>query len=66
MEIGETTEEAAAQETKEEALAEVTILLLQQNAEKVLQRHSRITQRLDVPKRTPRPFARCGLAGRPF
>ena len=29
-------------------------------------RRSRVAQRLNVPKRTPRPFARCGLAGRPF
>ena len=34
--------------------------------EKVRQRCSRIAQRLNVPKRTPRLFARCGRAGRPF
>jgi len=33
---------------------------------KVRQLCSRIAQRLNVPKRTPRFFARCGLAGRPF
>ncbi|MEK7352801.1 MAG: hypothetical protein AAB177_18145, partial [Nitrospirota bacterium] len=38
----------------------------QQDAEKVRQHRSRIVQRLNVPKRTPRLFARCGLAGRPF
>jgi hypothetical protein len=27
---------------------------------------SRFAQRLNVPKRTPRLFARCGLAGQPF
>ena len=37
-----------------------------QDAEKVRQLRSRIAQRLNVPKRTPRLFARCGLAGRPF
>ena len=37
-----------------------------QDAEKVRQRRSRIAQRLNVPKRTPRLFARCGLAGQPF
>jgi len=39
---------------------------MQQDAEKVRQWRSRIAQRLNVPKRTPRLFARCGLAGRPF
>ena len=34
-----------------------------QDAEKVYQRRSRPAQRLNVPKRTPRLFARCGLAG---
>ena len=34
-----------------------------QDAEKVRQRRSRIAQRLNVPKRTPRLFAHCGLAG---
>jgi hypothetical protein len=39
----------------------------QQDAEKVRQRRSHFAQRLNVPKqRTPRLFARCGLAGRPF
>ena len=38
----------------------------QQDAEKVRQRRSRIAQRLNVPKRTPRLFARCGLAERAF
>jgi hypothetical protein len=33
-----------------------------QDAEKVSQHRSRIAQRLNVPKRTPRLFARCGLA----
>jgi len=33
---------------------------------KVRQRRSRFAQKLNVPKRTPRLFARCGLAGRPF
>jgi hypothetical protein len=37
-----------------------------QDAEKVRQHRSRLSQRLNVPKRTPRLFARCGLAGRPF
>jgi hypothetical protein len=37
-----------------------------QDAEKVRQLRSRIAQRLNVPKRTPRLFARCGLAERPF
>jgi len=37
-----------------------------QDAEKVHQRRSRIAQRLNVSKRTPRLFARCGLAGRTF
>jgi hypothetical protein len=37
-----------------------------QAAEKARQRRSRIAQKLNVPKRTPRLFARCGLAGRPF
>ncbi len=36
------------------------------NAGKDRQRCSRVAQRLNVPKRTPRLFARCGLAGRPF
>ena len=36
------------------------------DAEKVRQRRSRIAQRLNVPKRTSRLFARCGLAGRAF
>jgi hypothetical protein len=40
--------------------------LLGQDAEKARQRRSRIAQRLNVPKRTPRLFARCGLAERPF
>ena len=31
-----------------------------------LMRRSRIAQKLNVPKRTPRLFARCGLAERPF
>jgi membrane-bound lytic murein transglycosylase A len=39
---------------------------IQQDAEKVPQLRSRFAQRLNVPKRTPRLFARCGLAGRPF
>src|SRR6185437_10404988 len=39
---------------------------LTQDAEKVRQRRSRIAQRLNVPKRTPRRFARCGLAGSLF
>jgi hypothetical protein len=34
----------------------------QQDAEKARQRRSRIAQKLNVPKRTPRLFARCGLA----
>jgi hypothetical protein len=34
--------------------------------EKDRQLRSRIAQRLNVPKRTPRLFARCGLAERPF
>ncbi len=42
------------------------LTILYQDAEKVRQRRSRVTQRLNVPKRTPRLFARCGLAGRPF
>jgi hypothetical protein len=33
-----------------------------QDAEKVRQLRSRVAQRLNVPKRTPRLFARCGLA----
>jgi len=37
-----------------------------QDAEKVRQRRSRIVQRLNVPKRTPRLFARYGLAERTF
>jgi hypothetical protein len=37
-----------------------------QAAEKVRQLCSRIAQRLNVPKRTPYLFARCGRAGRPF
>jgi hypothetical protein len=40
--------------------------LLYQDAEKVRQQRSRFPQRLNVPKRTPLLFARCGLAGRPF
>jgi len=40
--------------------------VISQDAEKVRQRRSRIAQRLNVPKRTPRLFARYGLAGRPF
>jgi hypothetical protein len=39
---------------------------LQQDAEKVRQRRSHFTQRLNVPQRTPRLFARCGLADRPL
>ena len=39
---------------------------LAQDAEKVRQRRSRFAQKLNVPKRTPRLFAHCGLAGRPF
>jgi hypothetical protein len=35
---------------------------LQQDAEKVRQHRSRVVQRLNVPKRTPRLFACCGLA----
>jgi hypothetical protein len=35
---------------------------IQQDAEKVRQLCSRIAQRLNVPKRTIRLFARCGLA----
>jgi len=42
------------------------VLLLVQDAEKVRQRRSRVAQRLNVPKRTPRLFPRCGLAERPF
>jgi hypothetical protein len=38
----------------------------QQDAEKVRQLRSRFAQKLNVPKRTPRIFARCGLAERPF
>ena len=37
-----------------------------QDAEKGRQRRSLRAQRLNVPKRTPRLFARCGLAERPF
>ena len=37
-----------------------------QDAEKVRQQRSRIAQRLNVPKRTPRPFVHCGFAGQPF
>ena len=33
---------------------------------KVRQHRSRVAQRLNVPKRTPHLFARCGLAGRTF
>ena len=39
-----------------------TSTLLEQDAEKVRQRRSRFAQKLNVPKRTPRLFARCGLA----
>jgi len=38
----------------------------QQDAEKVRQHRSHIAQRLNVPKRTPRLFARFGLAGQSF
>ncbi|TKB88420.1 MAG: hypothetical protein E8D41_15535 [Nitrospira sp.] len=48
------------------AVTQAYDLLLWQDAEKVRQRRSRIAQRLNVPKRTPRLFARCGLAERPF
>jgi hypothetical protein len=37
-----------------------------QDAEEARQRRSRIAQGLNVPKRTPRRFARCGLAERTF
>jgi hypothetical protein len=37
-----------------------------QDAEKDRQHRSRMAQRLNVLKRTPRLFARCRLAGRPF
>src|SRR6185295_12730639 len=37
-----------------------------ENVARALQRRSRFTQRLNVPKRTPRLFAHCGLAGRLF
>jgi hypothetical protein len=37
-----------------------------QDAEKVRQHRSRIAQRLNVPERTSRLFARCGLPERPF
>ena len=37
-----------------------------QDAERSHQRRSFIAQKLKVPKRTPRLFARCGLAGRTF
>jgi len=36
---------------------------VQQDAEKDPQRRSRVAQRLNVPKRTPRPFARAALLG---
>ncbi len=42
------------------------LISVQQDAEKVRQRRSRIAQRLNVPKRTPRHFACCGLAGQTF
>ena len=41
-------------------------LTAQQDAEKVCQRRSHFAQRLNVPKRTPRLFACCGLVGQPF
>ncbi len=40
--------------------------MCEQGAEKIRQLRSRIAQKLNVPKRTPRLFARCGLAERPF
>ena len=40
--------------------------VLHQDAGKVRQRCSRITQRLNVPKCAPRLFACCGLSGRTF
>jgi hypothetical protein len=39
-----------------------TLYPFSQDAEKVRQRRSCRAQRLNVPKRTPRLFARCGLA----
>ena len=36
-----------------------------QDAEKIHQRRSRIAQSLNVPKRTPRLFTRCGLVEHP-
>jgi hypothetical protein len=38
------------------------VFLCQQAVDKVRQLRFRIVQRLNVPKRTPRFFARCGLA----
>jgi NADH dehydrogenase len=40
--------------------------IIYQAVDKARQPRSRIAQRLNVPKRTPRLFARCGLAGQPF
>jgi len=42
------------------------VYFLCQDAEKVRQRRSRFAQRHNVPKRTPRLFVCCGLAGRSF
>jgi hypothetical protein len=41
-------------------------IMTSQVVEKARQHRSHIAQRLNVPKRTPRLFARCGLAGRDF
>jgi len=38
----------------------------EQDAEKARRRRSRFAQKLNVPQRTLRLFARCGLAERPF